>query len=331
MPQSSNFEMRKIMVIAVTGAAGFIGSCLVSKLNDLGYENLILVDAFDGGSKQQNLVGKRFDIKLDRQLFPNENLHPTPDVIFHIGARTDTTEMDTSIFETLNIAYSKKIWKYCTERQIPLIYASSAATYGNGEYGFDDTRDISLLKPLNPYGDSKQIFDRWVKQQSETPPHWHGFKFFNVYGPNEYHKGRMASVIFHAYRQISEHGTMKLFESHREGIAHGEQKRDFIYVKDLLEVLLFSWLKKPESGLYNLGTGKARSFNDLAMAIFGALHLPPHIEYVPTPLDIRDTYQYYTEATMTKLWNSGYHTPFLSLEAGVSDYVQNYLSKGAYF
>lgn len=318
-------------VIAITGAAGFIGSCLVSKLNVLGYENLILVDAFDEGPKHKNLAGKRFDMKIDRDLFPNDKLHPVPDVIFHIGARTDTTEMDASIFERLNISYSKKIWNYCAEKQIPLIYASSAATYGNGEYGFDDRSDISLLKPLNPYGESKQIFDMWVQSQNTAPQHWHGFKFFNVYGPNEYHKGRMASVIFHAFRQISETGTMKLFESHRKGIAHGEQKRDFIYVKDLIDVLIFSWLNKPMNGLYNLGTGKARSFNDLAMAIFKALDKQPHISYIPTPVDIRETYQYYTEAVMDKWRMAGYLESFNSLESGVEDYVKHYLSAGKYY
>lgn len=319
------------MRIAITGAAGFIGSCLVSRLNRLGYQDLILVDAFEGGPKQQNLTGKQFDIKIDRMMFPNENLHPTPDVIFHIGARTDTTETDMGIFETLNIEYSKRIWKYCTEKQIPLIYASSAATYGNGEFGFDDRMDIAQLNPLNPYGQSKQIFDVWAQQQNETPPNWYGFKFFNVYGPNEYHKGRMASVIFHAFRQIKETGKMKLFESHRQGIGHGEQKRDFIYVQDLLDVLLFFHENKPANGLYNLGTGEARSFNDLASAIFDALGVPSKIEYIPTPEDIRETYQYFTEAVTVKLRDSGFRSSFTSLETGVRDYVKNYLMSESYY
>lgn len=313
------------MKIAVTGAAGFIGSCLVAELNALGFDDLILVDKFDNALKQNNLVGKSYDLLIDRSLFPNPNLHEKPDVVFHIGARTDTTEMDNAIFETLNIAYSKMLWNYCAENQIPFIYASSAATYGNGEFGFDDAMPIDQLVPMNPYGDSKQIFDVWALSQEKAPPHWHGFKFFNVFGPNEYHKGRMASVVFHAFNQINQSGKINLFQSHKEGIADGDQKRDFIYVKDLLSVLLFAWQSKPENGIYNLGTGVARTFNDLANAIFTALSKEASITYIPTPLDIRDTYQYYTQATMQKLKEAGYNKPFFSLEAGVDDYVKNYL------
>ena len=318
------------MKIAVTGAAGFIGSTLVSQLNALGFNDLILVDQFDNPVKLKNLKGKVYDLLVDRALFPNEKIHGKPDVIFHIGARTDTTEMDRSIFETLNIAYSKMLWKYCVTQQIPFIYASSAATYGNGEVGFDDTASINNLIPMNPYGDSKQIFDIWVLEQKETPPQWQGFKFFNVYGPNEYHKGRMASVVFHAFNQINQTGKIKLFQSHKEGIANGDQKRDFIYVKDLLNVLLFAWEEKPNNGIYNLGTGKARSFNDLAHAIFASLNKEPQIEYIPTPTDIRDTYQYYTQATMEKLISAGYSKKFYSLEEGINDYVINYLKPNLY-
>lgn len=318
------------MKIAVTGAAGFIGSGLVSQLNSLGFNDLILVDQFDNPTKQHNLKGKVYDLLIDRTLFPNEKIHAKPDVIFHIGARTDTTEMDMSIFETLNIAYSKKLWNYCVANQIPFIYASSAATYGNGEQGFDDTSTIANLVPMNPYGESKQLFDLWVLEQKETPPNWHGFKFFNVFGPNEYHKGRMASVVFHAFNQINQNGQIKLFQSHKEGIANGDQKRDFIYVKDLLNVLLFAWQDNPANGIYNLGTGIARSFNDLANAIFSTLNKAPKIEYIPTPVDIRDTYQYYTEATMQKLKEAGYKSDFISLEAGVDDYVKKYLQPDLY-
>jgi ADP-L-glycero-D-manno-heptose 6-epimerase len=318
------------MKIAVTGAAGFIGSALVSQLNTLGFNDLILVDQFDKPLKQPNLKDKVYDLLIDRALFPNEKLHDKPDVIFHIGARTDTTEMDKSIFETLNIAYSKMLWNYCVENQIPFIYASSAATYGDGESGFDDTDPIKNLVPMNPYGDSKQIFDLWVLEQKETPPNWHGFKFFNVFGPNEYHKGRMASVVFHAFNQINQSEKIKLFQSHKDGIAHGDQKRDFIYVKDLLSVLLFAWQEKPTNGIYNLGTGIARSFNDLAYAIFASLNKQPQIEYIPTPIDIRDTYQYYTQAAMQKLKEAGYKKEFYRLEQGVDDYVKNYLKPNLY-
>jgi len=318
------------MKIAVTGAAGFIGSALVSQFNALGFNDLILVDQFDNPLKQPNLKDKVYDLLIDRSLFPNEKLHDKPDVIFHIGARTDTTEMDKSIFETLNIAYSKMLWNYCVTNQIPFIYASSAATYGDGESGFDDTDPITNLVPMNPYGDSKQIFDLWVLEQKETPPNWHGFKFFNVFGPNEYHKGRMASVVFHAFNQINQSEKIKLFQSHKEGIANGDQKRDFIYVKDLLSALLFAWQEKPANGIYNLGTGIARSFNDLAHAIFASLNKQPQIEYIPTPIDIRDTYQYYTQATMQKLKESGYKNAFYSLEKGVDDYVKNYLKPNLY-
>ncbi len=313
------------MIIAITGAAGFIGSCLTGKLNALGFNNLILVDLFNEGPKSSNLKGKNYEVLIDREIFPNEELHDRPDVIFHIGARTDTTEFDTKIFDHLNVQSSIRIWEYATKHQIPFIYASSAATYGNGDSGFDDESEIGTLVPMNPYGWSKQKFDLWVQEQTETPPNWYGFKFFNVYGPNEYHKGRMASVIFHAWKQIKDRGSMKLFASHRPEFENGGQQRDFIYVMDLLDIMIFAWQHRIPNGLYNLGTGQARSFNDLAKSVFAALNLPANIEYIPTPEDIRDTYQYYTRATMTKLIKAGYQQPFTSLEDGVRDYVQNYL------
>ncbi|MCC7245354.1 MAG: NAD-dependent epimerase/dehydratase family protein, partial [Saprospiraceae bacterium] len=208
---------------------------------------------------------------------------------------------------------------------------SSAATYGLGETGYvDDHSLIPGLRPLNPYGQSKQDFDVWVLEQTTgakqaAPPHWAGFKFFNVYGPNEYHKGRMASVIMHTVRQIKATGGMKLFRSHRPDFSDGGQSRDFIYVKDVVDVLLFFMEKRPENGIYNLGTGKARSFLDLAVGTFNAMHLEPNISFIDTPADIRDTYQYFTEADMSKLRSAGYHEPFYGLEAGIEDYVQRYL------
>lgn len=322
--------VHNIMIIAVTGASGFIGSCLVSRLIGMGHVQLILVDRFDRHDKLPNLKGKLFDTKIDRNLFPNEKLHARPDVIFHIGARTDTTEMNASVFDELNVEYSKRVWHYCTQNAIPLIYASSAATYGNGQWGFDDEQDIAGLKPMNPYGASKQQFDEWVLQQTHTPPHWYGFKFFNVFGPNEYHKGRMASVVFHAFNQIKNTGSIRLFQSHRSDYEHGEQRRDFIYVKDLLDVLIWTWQNTPENGIYNLGTGIARSFNDLARAIFKAMDQPVSITYVPTPEDIRDTYQYFTEAMMVKIQKQGYNADFTPLEDAVKDYVNGYLLKQTY-
>ncbi|HPK05637.1 MAG TPA: ADP-glyceromanno-heptose 6-epimerase, partial [Bacteroidales bacterium] len=228
----------------------------------------------------------------------------------------------------LNLNYSKKLFSFCTKAGIPLIYASSAATYGLGEYGYsDDHSVIRDLKPLNPYGKSKNDFDIWVLEQKETPPFWAGMKFFNVYGPNEYHKGRMASVIFHAYNQMISQGQVKLFRSHNPDYADGGQLRDFIYVKDVVDVLVFLMQTKPDSGIYNLGTGVARSFYDLAKATFNAANIPEKIEFIDTPIDIRDKYQYFTQAEMSKLTQTGYTKSFYKLDDGIHDYVSNYLMK----
>lgn len=317
-------------MIVVTGAAGFIGSCLVKKLNDEGHWNLILVDDFSDDNKKGNLLHKYYIAKVWREdfLYWLERMHNNIDVIFHLGARTDTTEKDTAIFDELNLNYSKNIWSLCTKYKIPLIYASSAATYGLGELGYNDNHDIvNKLKPLNPYGQSKNDFDAWALQQNDSPPNWYGLKFFNVYGPNEYHKGRMASVIFHTVRQIKASGGMKLFKSHRPDYKDGEQSRDFIYVKDVVNVCYWLWQNRPTSGLYNLGTGKARTFLDLVTNTFKAMDLTPNISFIDTPEDIRDTYQYFTEANMSKLRAVGYDTKFYSLEAGIEDYMQHYLIK----
>jgi ADP-L-glycero-D-manno-heptose 6-epimerase len=321
-------------MIVVTGAAGFIGSCLVSRLNQSGYGNIIVVDDFSKTEKAHNLEGKSIAAKIGRNDFINwlNDFGAEIEMIFHIGARTDTTEFDKAIFDELNVNYSKAVWNACVKFNIPLVYASSAATYGLGEFGYDDDHElIGNLKPLNPYGDSKNDFDKWVLTQQQTPPFWAGLKFFNVYGPNEYHKGRMASVIFHAFNQIKQHGEMKLFRSHNPNYTDGGQKRDFIYVKDLVEVCFFLMEQKPMSGIYNLGSGKARTFLDLAKNTFKAMGEVEHISFVDTPIDIRDKYQYFTEANMTKLLHAGYTGGFHSLEQGVEDYVQNYLSKGAYY
>ena len=315
-------------MIVVTGAAGFIGSCLVKKLNDLGHENIILVDDFTIKSKERNLQNKAYIQKVSRNVFIDwlKQNKKTIDFIFHIGARTDTTEFNKETLKKLNTDYSKNIWNYCIDTKTPLVYASSAATYGIGENGYEDSHEIiNKLKPLNPYGESKNDFDIWVLKQKTTPPFWAGLKFFNVYGPNEYHKGRMASVIFHAFNQIQADQKMKLFRSHNENYKNGEQLRDFIYVKDVISICMFLYSNKPKSGIYNVGTGKARSFNDLTKSTFNALNINIDISYIDTPADIRDKYQYFTEASMNKLISVGYTKPFISLEDGVKDYVNNYL------
>lgn len=321
-------------MIVVTGAAGFIGSCLVSALNKAGYNDIVVVDDFSDSTKNKNLEGKKIAQWIEREAFfewLDENQRLVY-FIFHIGARTDTTEFDKSIFDKLNVNYSKEVWNRSVEYGIPLVYASSAATYGLGEHGYEDEHSIvDDLKPLNPYGESKNEFDKWALTQADKPYFWAGLKFFNVYGPNEYHKGRMASVIFHAYRQISETGKMKLFRSHNPDYEDGKQLRDFVYVKDVVDVCLFLLENRKHSGLYNLGTGKARTFLDLARATFKALDKPENIEFIDTPEDIRDKYQYFTEANMGKLRKAGYSKEFTSLEEGVSDYVTNYLVPGRYF
>ena len=320
-------------MIVITGSAGFIGSCLLAKFNSEGVNNIILVDDFSKKEKEQNYLLKTSYQKIERKDFiewfgKNANIVTS---VIHIGARTDTTEFNVDVFNELNLNYTKAIWQICSNDSIPLIYASSAATYGLGEHGYnDDETKIPELKPLNPYGDSKNDFDKWAIQQKRTPPHWQGLKFFNVYGPNEYHKGRMASVIFHAFHQIKQSNKVKLFRSHRPDYADGGQLRDFVYVKDVVEVIWFLFKNQPKSGIYNLGSGKARTFLDLAKATFTALGKEANIDFIDTPIDIRDKYQYFTEANMQKLIAVGYKKPFTTLEEGVSDYVKNYLLPNRY-
>ncbi|HNU56013.1 MAG TPA: ADP-glyceromanno-heptose 6-epimerase [Flavobacteriales bacterium] len=319
-------------MIIVTGAAGFIGSALIGELLRAGWQDIVAVDDFSRVDKAANLEGKKLSARVERKEFfdwldRNEGL---VQFIFHLGARTDTTEFDRTIFDELNVGYSQRMWEACVKYGIPLVYASSAATYGDGELGYSDADD-SLpykLKPLNPYGESKNDFDKWALAQDKKPFFWAGLKFFNVYGPNEYHKGRMASVVFHAFNQIQASGGMKLFRSHRPDYKDGEQLRDFVYVKDLCNVCLFLMEHRKDSGLYNLGSGKARTFLDLARATFAALGKAERITFIDTPADIRDKYQYYTEADMRKLVGIGYDRPFTSLEEGVRDYVTNYLKEG---
>jgi ADP-L-glycero-D-manno-heptose 6-epimerase len=321
-------------MIIVTGAAGFIGSCLVSKLNNKGFKEIILVDDFTNQEKINNLRNKIYSEKIDRNLFSgwlNKN-HKEVGFIFHIGARTDTTEFNMAIFDELNLNYSKMIWRACSEYAIPLIYASSAATYGDGSLGYiDDHELVQKLQPLNPYGISKNEFDKWVLQQPQTPPYWYGLKFFNVFGPNEYHKGRMASVVFHSYHQIMQNGKVRLFRSHKPEFKDGEQLRDFIYVKDVLDVLFFLMDRKSGSGIFNLGTGNARTFLALVSAVFSSMNKIPSVEFIDTPLDIRNKYQYFTEADMKKLHSIGYSRPFYTLEEGIGEYVAGYLMEQKYY
>jgi ADP-L-glycero-D-manno-heptose 6-epimerase len=354
MPEKNNINERfsafnkQGSTIILTGAAGFIGSCMLQFLNEHGYEDIIIVDDFGVEEKRKNWENKKFSHVVERyNLFDWLQMHdPKVDFVIHLGARTDTTEFNYEIHLELNLEYSKKIWHYCTAKQVPLIYASSAATYGVGELGYNDDHDIiEKLHPLNPYGVSKNEFDKLAIVQINQPPFWAGLKFFNVYGPNEGHKARMASVIFHSFNQIKKDGVVRLFRSHKPEFADGEQLRDFIYVKDLLKVMYWMMQKAGgmtvdsgeesatgvmcnlESGIYNLGTGKARTFNDLVKATYAGMGIEPFIVYIDMPEDIRDRYQYFTEANMNKLHNAGYQEPFYTLEDGVMDYVGNYLQK----
>lgn len=320
-------------MIIITGAAGFIGSCLIQKLNTEGFKDLVLVDDFSRPEQNKNFEGKQYSQLVERELFPEwiaaNHLHIQ--FVFHLGARTDTTEFDYDLLNRLNLEYSKEVWNACVKFGLPLVYASSAATYGLGESGYDDDESaLSELKPLNPYGESKNNFDLWALSQDTKPFFWAGLKFFNVYGPNEYHKKRMASVIFHTFNQIKLTGGMKLFQSHNPNFKDGEQMRDFVYVKDVTEVLYFFLHHRRDSGIYNLGSGQARTFLDLATNTFKALGKEPQITFVPTPEDIRDKYQYFTEANMSKLRSIGYTKPFHTLEEGVEDYVTNYLVSESY-
>jgi len=325
-------------MVILTGVSGFIGSSLLTCLNENGYfRDVVVVDDFYKIYKDKNIGDKAVREFIHRDIFLDwfEKTSQHVDFVFHIGARTDTSLTDIEIFNDLNLDYSKRIFTVCANRNIPIIYASSAATYGDGSRGFEDNEEfIKDLNPLNPYAKSKQDFDLWVLAQTQKPEFWAGFKFFNVYGANEYHKGRMASVIFHTFNQIKAHGSMNLFKSHKEGVLDGHQSRDFIYVKDVLKVLLH-FMKNgnsKSSGIYNLGTGKARTFLDLASQTFKSMGIKEQISFVDTPIDIRESYQYFTQANINKLKTKGsYGEDFYELEAGIDDYVSNYLKKNKYY
>lgn len=316
-------------MIVITGAAGFIASNLARALNEAGYFDLVLVDDFSRPEKVRNWQPLKYSHKVEREQFIEwlEVNQKQVEYVFHLGARTDTTEMNWEVLEHLNINYSKKIWKLCATFGIPLLYASSAATYGDGSEGFSDELAVfEKLSPLNPYGKSKHLFDVWVLEQKEQPPQWVGLKFFNVYGYGEFHKGRMASVILHSYRQIKESGSLKLFKSHKEGWEDGMQKRDFIWVQDLVKMCQLFMFNRKVSGIFNAGTGCARTFWDLGIAVFNAMGISPSIEFIDMPDRLRNQYQYFTEAKMD-VFLSHFPFNFTALEVGVSSYVSQLIAE----
>jgi ADP-L-glycero-D-manno-heptose 6-epimerase len=322
-------------MIVITGGAGMIGSIIAWHLNTkLNRDDIVIVDRITHEEQWQNLAHRKYAHYLDKdQLMSWLEKRTDIEAIIHMGAISATTERDFNKLVETNIQYSQNLWAWCADNKVPFFYASSAATYGDGNLGYDDT-SIDNLRPLNGYGYSKHFFDQWALRQVSnnlpTPPSWAGFKFFNVYGPNEYHKERMASVAFHTFNQFSETGTMKLFKGTKTGVEDGMQMRDFVYVKDAASVVSYfveSAINKQavSNGIYNIGTGTARSFKDLATAVMTSMRREPHITFVDMPQDLQGKYQYFTEATMSKLASAGYKQPFHSLEEGVSDSVQNYL------
>ena len=314
-------------MIIVTGGAGFIGSCVVRTLNDAGRDDIVIVDNIAETDKWMNMRNKRYIKYVHKSKFLGElPSYEGVEAIIHMGAQSSTTERNFDYLWDNNFEYTKTLWNYCAEKQISFIYASSAATYGDGLQGFDDRSNIDLLMPLNGYGYSKQLFDLWVKHQAKVfPPHYAGLKFFNVYGPNEYFKGSMASMVFHGFNQIKVDGEIRLFKSCNSDYEDGGQLRDFIYVKDICKVIL--WLLQTKvSGLFNVGTGRAQSFRELAEATFHALGMEPNIKYIDMPEKLRGKYQYYTQAEMSKLRQAGYSYEFFDLERGVADYVQQHLA-----
>jgi len=316
------------MSIVVTGGAGFIGSCMVRTLNDAGFTDIIIVDNIASTEKWKNLCNKKFTEYIKKRDFISR-LSGLKNVshVLHFGACSSTTEANFDYLIDNNLNYTKALWNWCVERQIPFLYASSAATYGDGSCGYDDKAEIDGLRPLNGYGYSKQLFDLWSRQQETCPPQYVGFKFFNVYGPNEYHKGSMSSVIFHAYQEIQRGKRIQLFRSYRSNYADGGQLRDFVYVKDVCSVIMHFMTHPELNGLYNVGTGRAESFRDLAAAVARAKDIPLEIEYIDMPESLRAKYQYYTEAKIDKLRDAGYQKPFADLQQGAKDYILNYLEK----
>ena len=320
-------------MIIITGAAGFIGSALVWRLNQLGKNNIIIVDELGKDEKWKNLVGLDYEDFINKDLFIEKlesGLNFKVDAIIHMGANSSTTEKDADHLLNNNFEYTKKLAAYSIDNNIRFIYASSAATYGDGNLGFDDEDNMSLkLRPLNMYGYSKNLFDIWALKKNILGKIV-GIKYFNVFGPNEYHKGDMRSVVHKAFEQISDTGKVKLFKSRNKSYKDGEQKRDFIYIKDAVDMTLFFMDHKNKNGLYNVGSGKARTWNDLVTALFNALGKPVNIEYIDLPEHLADKYQYFTEAPLDKIKKAGYTQTISSLEEGVTDYAKNYLISNKY-
>jgi len=319
-------------MILVTGGAGFIGSLLVAELNKIGREDLIVVDRLRDKSKWKNLNGLKFETYIHADEFFDgfDDIYPEIDFIFHIGASSSTTVTDMDYLMYNNVNYSKNIYDLAIQNGCPFIYASSAATYGDGEQGYnDDHGQIRSLRPLNPYGYSKQLFDEWVIRQTRKPPLWLGLKFFNVFGPNEYHKESMRSLVHKAFGQINETGKVKLFKSYKDGFADGKQSRDFVYAVDIVKAMIdMMKVTDPQlCGIYNMGTGKSRTFYDLVAATFKAMGKETNVEYIEMPEDIRNQYQYFTEANMEKFNKLLPNFEFNELEDSISDYVQNFLTQ----
>jgi ADP-L-glycero-D-manno-heptose 6-epimerase len=318
-------ENRKVII---TGGAGFIGSCVLRMLNDEGIEDVVVVDNISSTNKWKNLVNKKYREYVNKDLFMEKlysSAYDNTDIVIHMGACSSTTEPDFDYLWMNNVEYTKVMWNYCAERKIPFIYASSAATYGDGSKGFDDKMDINELLPLNGYGYSKQVFDQWSLKQDKKPPQHVGLKFFNVYGPNEYFKGNMASMVFHGYNQMVSTGIIKLFKSDNPEYADGAQERDFVYVKDVCNVIRFFMEHSDKSGIFNVGTGRAQTFEKLVSAVFYAVGKEPNIEFIDMPEHLKGKYQYHTKADISKLREAGYKDEFMDVENAVKDYVVNHL------
>lgn len=314
----------------LTGGAGFIGSCILRTLNDQGISDIVVVDHIASTEKWRNLLNKKYREYIHKDVFLERlksGEFSDVSAVIHMGACSSTTENNFDYLWMNNVEYSKILWSFCAKNGIPLIYASSAATYGDGMDGFDDRTSIDRLRPLNGYGYSKQVFDQWTKKQEEKPPQYVGLKFFNVYGPNEYCKGSMASMVFHGYRQIKAEGKIRLFKSENDYYADGRQERDFVYVKDVCNVIAFFLEHSEWSGIYNVGTGRAQTFAELASAVFDALGREPVIEYIDMPASLKEKYQYHTQAEIGKLRNVGYKDTFMDVGQGVKDYVLEHLDK----